>query len=89
MVSRDLDLDLLLVEFLLEAGARREGRLNLTLDDTDERRSTVLLREKFSKEREQPISPSLLTRISALAMSRGAARGTGNGASEALDVLAH
>jgi integrase len=75
-VSRDLELDLLLVEFHLETGARREGALNLTLDDLDGRRSTVLLREKFSKEREQPISPSLLARIETLARRRGAVAGT-------------
>jgi integrase len=57
----------LLTEFHLETGARREGALNLALDDLDERRSTVWLHEKFSKEREQPISPSLLARIKALA----------------------
>lgn len=76
MCSRDLDLDLLLVEFHLESGARREGALNLTLDDLDERRSTVWLREKFSKQREQPITPSLLARTRTLAVARGAARGT-------------
>lgn len=74
--SRDLDLDLLLTEFHLETGARREGALNLTLDDLDERRCSVWLHEKFSKEREQPISPSLLGRIKSLALVRGVARGT-------------
>ena len=58
--SQDPDLDLLLIRFHLESGARREGALNLRLRDLDRRRSTVWLREKFGIEREQPISPSLL-----------------------------
>jgi len=58
--SQDPDLDLLLVRFHLESGARREGALNLRLRDLDKPRSTVWLREKFGIEREQPVSPSLL-----------------------------
>lgn len=74
--TRDPDLDLLLVRFHLESGARQEGALNLTVDDLDERRCTVWLREKFSQEREQPVSPSLLSELKAHAVSRGAVRGT-------------
>lgn len=55
--SRDPDLDLLLVRFHLESGARREGALGLRLGDLDRRRSTAWLREKFSAEREQPPRP--------------------------------
>jgi site-specific recombinase XerD len=51
MTSRDIELDLLLVEFHLVAGARQEGALNLVLDGIDERRCTVWLREKYGKER--------------------------------------
>lgn len=58
--SHDPDLDLLLIRFHLESGARREGALNLRVRDLDSRRSTLWLREKFGIEREQPISPSLL-----------------------------
>jgi hypothetical protein len=36
----------------------------------------VLLREKFGKEREQPIPPSLVPSLRAHARHRGAARGT-------------
>jgi integrase/recombinase XerC len=70
--SRDPDLDLLLVRFHLESGARREGALNVRLRDLDARRSTTWLREKFRKEREQPVSPSLLAALEAFAHSRGA-----------------
>jgi integrase/recombinase XerC len=76
MCSTDLDLDSLLTEFHLETGARREGALNLAVQDADRRRSTVWLREMFSMEREQPISPSLLARILALAEQRDGTHGT-------------
>jgi integrase len=59
--SRDPDLDLLLVRFHLETGARRQGALNLRLCDLDSTRSTVWLREKDASDREQPVSPRLLT----------------------------
>ncbi len=73
--SQDPDLDLLLVRFHLESGARREGALNLRLGDLDPRRSTALLREKFGLEREQPIPPSLVAALEAHARSRGASGG--------------
>jgi integrase len=69
--SHDPDLDLLIVRFHLESGARREGALNLRLRDLDARRSTVWLREKFDIEREQPISPSLLRALQHHTSSRG------------------
>lgn len=71
--SNDPDLDLLLVRFHLESGARREGALNLCIRDLDARRATAWLREKFGAEREQPISPSLLRLITDHAQARGAA----------------
>lgn len=58
--SRDPVLDLLLVRFHLETGARRQGALNLRHRDLDTRRCTVWLREKHGDQREQPVSPSLL-----------------------------
>jgi len=70
--SHDPDLDLLIIRFHLESGARREGALNLRLRDLDGRRSTVWLREKFDIEREQPISPSLLRVLEDHTSSRGA-----------------
>lgn len=72
--SRDPDLDLLVVRFHLESGARREGALNLRNRDLDARRSTVWLREKGDSEREQPISPSL----SALLVGHAGTRGSGH-----------
>jgi integrase len=73
--SHDPNLDLLIIRFHLESGARREGALNLRLRDLDGRRSTVWLREKFDIEREQPISPSLLRALEHHASSRGASAG--------------
>jgi integrase len=58
--SRDPDLDLLVIRFHLESGARRQGALNLRRRDLDTRRATVWLREKDDSEREQPVSPSLV-----------------------------
>lgn len=60
--SRDPDLDLLVVRFHLESGARREGALNLRRRDLDARRSTVWLREKGDSEREQPVVTCLTWR---------------------------
>jgi integrase len=57
--SPDPALDLLLVRFHLESGARRSGALALRRRDLDERRATVWLTEKGGA-REQPVSPSLL-----------------------------
>ena len=58
--SNDPELDLLLIRFHLETGARREGALNLRYRDLDPERATVRLREKGDNEREQPVSPALL-----------------------------
>jgi integrase len=71
--SRDPDLDLLVVRFRLESGARREGALNLRRRDLDPKRATVWLREKGDSEREQPVSPSLV----ALLVQHADGRGTG------------
>lgn len=54
--TRDPELDLLLLRFHLESGARRMGAINLRVRDLDEGRQTIWLREKFGAEREQPIS---------------------------------
>jgi integrase len=69
--SRDPDLDLLLVRFHLESGARRDGALNLRRRDLDDRRATAWLREKFGDEREQPLSPSLIQLLTSHAEHRG------------------
>jgi bifunctional DNA-binding transcriptional regulator/antitoxin component of YhaV-PrlF toxin-antitoxin module/phage gp16-like protein len=73
--TRDSQLDLLLVRFHLESGARRMGAINLRRHDVDARRQTVWLREKFGSEREQAISRSLLEAVLELADSRGATAG--------------
>jgi integrase/recombinase XerC len=63
--SGDPDLDLLLLRFHLETGARRQGALNLRRSDLDPKRATVWLREKGDSEREQPVSPSLVALLDA------------------------
>jgi integrase/recombinase XerC len=69
--SNDPDLDLLLIRFHLETGARRQGALNLRRRDIDTTRATVWLREKNDTEREQPASPSLVELLGAHAADRG------------------
>jgi integrase len=69
--SHDPDLDLLVVRFHLESGARREGALNLRVGDLDPTRATVWLREKGDSEREQPDSPSLVALLKDHADGRG------------------
>ena len=69
--SNDPDLDLLIVRFHLETGARREGALNLRRRDLDPERATVWLREKGDSDREQPVSPALLALLQRHTASRG------------------
>lgn len=57
--------------FHLESGARREGAFNLCRRDLDHCRAWAWLREKFSAEREQPISPSLVRRLDDRTNARG------------------
>jgi integrase len=71
--SNDPDLDLLVIRFHLESGARRSGALSLRRRDSDPARSTVWLREKSDSEREQPISPSLVALLERHADTRGTA----------------
>lgn len=70
--TKDPELDLLLLRFHLETGARRIGAINLRVRDLDPDRQTVWLHEKFGAEREQPVSGSLLQALHRLAHARGA-----------------
>lgn len=70
--TNDPELELLLLRFHLESGARRIGAINLRVRDIDATRHTVWLREKFGVEREQPISGSLVDSILAIGDARGA-----------------
>jgi len=72
--TRDPELDLLLLRFHLESGARRMGAIRLRLRDLDGVRQTIWLREKFGAEREQPISTSLLNAVADLAATRDSTR---------------
>jgi integrase len=69
--TKDPELDLLLLRFHLESGARRMGAINLRLRDLDGGRQTAWLHEKAGAEREQPISASLLAAVADLAAVRG------------------
>lgn len=70
--GNDPELDGLLFEFHRKTAARREGGLNLRLQDLDPRRGAVTLTEKFGKTREQPLDVDLLERLRAFAVARGA-----------------
>ena len=69
----DPELDILLVWFHLETGARQEGALNLTMDRLQRENKVVLLDEKFGTERPQPVSVELLEALFAHAKERGGA----------------
>lgn len=70
----DPDLDLLLVRFHLETGARREGALGLTLERIDPDRQTIWLVEKYGRRREQPVTRTLVDQLCGLAETQGATR---------------
>jgi integrase/recombinase XerC len=72
--AKDPELDLLLIRFHLETGARRMGAINLRVKDLDRHRQTIWLREKFGAEREQPVSASLLDAVTQLGERRGSHR---------------
>jgi integrase len=71
--GNDAELDILLVWFHLETGARQEGALNLTLERVHLENEVVVLEEKFTKERHQPVSIDLARALLAHARERGGA----------------
>lgn len=71
-LSRDPELDLLIIRFHTESGARQGGALALTFGDIDEARQTLWLHEKGGKSREQPVSATLLQAL----LEHGRARGS-------------
>jgi integrase/recombinase XerC len=52
-----------LLTFFLETACRREGLLNLTPDRLHPARQAVMLHEKGSREREQPVSAALMEHL--------------------------
>ncbi|WP_082404359.1 tyrosine-type recombinase/integrase [Saccharothrix sp. NRRL B-16348] len=68
----DRALDALLLRFHLETAARTGGALALRLGDLDPQQCLVLLREKASTQRWQPVSPRLMRALQAHAHARGA-----------------
>jgi len=65
-------LDTLLLRFHLETGARRGGALALRRRDLNVARQCVRLREKNEKQREQPVSKTLLDALIEHCDARGA-----------------
>ncbi len=70
--SQDPTLDLLLLDFHRETGARRGGAVALRISDLNPGRPSVLLREKGGHEREVPASLNLIHRMMVSAERRGA-----------------
>jgi integrase len=62
--SRDPELDLLILAFARETACRREGVLNLRVEDIQPRPS-VMLYEKFDERREIPVSAGLAAALRA------------------------
>lgn len=75
--SNDPELDRLLIRFHLETGARRAGAVNLLLGEIDPRRQTIWLHEKGGREREQPVSATLIQALLSHAHDRGDGRSDG------------
>lgn len=73
--SNDPDLDVLLMRFAFETGCRREGLLNLTVDDIDANNNRVKLCEKKDKRRWQPVTAELVVELFAHVNNRPAAVG--------------
>lgn len=69
--GNDPALDVLLLRFHLETGARREGALNLKVEDMRVHDLTIELHEKFNMERQQPVSLTLWSALEAHMSERG------------------
>jgi integrase len=68
----DPHLDVLLLRFHLETGARRAGALGLAMKDVNVNRQTVTILEKGMVKREQPVTKALLTALRNHGVQRGA-----------------
>jgi hypothetical protein len=67
----DPDLDITLVWFHLEGGARRAGAVNLRCGDLDFRKQSIVLSEKNDSVLPQPVSEALLRSLVGIALARG------------------
>jgi integrase len=72
--GNDPELDALVCETAIIAGARREGVLNLDLSGLDQLECTVRLDEKNGKVVDQPVPDWFVRRLYEFALSRGACR---------------
>ncbi|MBM7804199.1 site-specific recombinase XerD [Geodermatophilus bullaregiensis] len=70
--GKDPQLDELLLTFLRHTAARREGCLNLSLDQLHHDRRSITLTEKGGEARELPLAAWILVRLDSLARARGA-----------------
>ena len=70
--GNDPMLDHLIMWTQVETGARMSGILKLQLGDIDTKRQTIMLVEKRSKKRIQPVTRELMENLMRLASTRGA-----------------
>ncbi len=73
--GNDPELDVLIFRTALETGCRRGGLLGLTKDRVDEKRQTVTVLEKGGRERELPVSRSLVDALLQHNHQRGGSKG--------------
>jgi integrase len=69
--GNDPALDALIIRLHSETACRRGGALALTPEDLDPEHCLIRLRGKGGRERQQPVSPTLMTHLLAHADSRG------------------
>jgi len=69
--GRDPELDVLLIDFIRETAARREGVLNLRRAHLHHRQRAVTLTEKRGSTRTLPLSGSTLSRLDSFSQGRG------------------
>ena len=72
--GNDPELDRILVQAIIIAGARRDGLVNLTLGGIDREECTLRLHEKFGKVTLQPVPDWFVERVWEFAVSRGASK---------------
>jgi integrase/recombinase XerC len=75
----DPELDTLLLRLHTETACRRGGALALRPDDLDSGQCLIRLREKGETVRWQPVSPTLMARLTEHGQERHAPAGAGKG----------
>lgn len=67
----DPDLDVLILDYVIATGARREGVYTLTVGQLHRDRQVIDLKDKFKRKQPAPVSVELIDRLLAHAIERG------------------